>query len=803
MHDAHRLAALFLFAALLVVGSRASAQDAPTGTVRGTVVAGDTGDPLPGANVAVRHPTDSTLVRGATTDSTGRFIVRDVPTGTHRVVASFVGFAPRSRRVDVTAGATTLQPFLLAEATEQMDGVSVVAERALMTTEGSTTIYNFEKAQVNLSSKSAADVLRDLPSVRVDRDGAVSLRGSENVKVHVNGKPVPLSGQALVQYMRSLSAQNVARVEVNTNPSARYDPEGTAGIINIVLNRTRSAGWSGGFSASGGTNENASASGNLGYQNGPWTLHGSYSYNRSAMDVVQTLFRRGLDPSTVLLDQTSDLDVLRQGHSVTAQVDYQLTSQTTLSFTSMGNVQGMGLDRTASITGAGFGPDDPARRVVDTDNDNLHLDERLSATHEFGAKKHTLSANLRYQWSDQRQRFEEDEALPGAVRERGIDHQLEDDASLKIDYTQPIGAWTLEAGYKGSYRQLDRDYDVLRWTGDRFASAPTRSSAFDFSETIHAGYSTLQRSLGPVDAEVGLRVEHAATTIDPSDRTAADNQYVALYPSVSLTYLVSKARRFTLSYSKRVNRPSARQLSFAGFLDDPYMRFEGNPTLGPEQVHTVELTALQHAGPATITLSPYVRRTVDAIDWRTRVVSDSLTVRTYDNYRASTSFGVELATSLQVGKTVQASLSGNAYRMETNGQNLESDLTRDAFAVMGRANVRWTVRPGLRLQLSQFYRSPIDHGLGHMDAFYRTEASVEQSFLDDRATLGLRVSDPFDTSDMGFEQTSASFREQMTNNWQGRSVSLSLSYRFGNPDNKPRQQKPQQQGGGMGIMGGG
>jgi outer membrane receptor protein involved in Fe transport len=521
------------------------------------------------------------------------------------------------------------------------------------------------------------------------------------------------------------------------------------------------------------------------------------------MDVVQTLFRRGLDPSSVLLDQTADLDALRQGHSVTAEVDYQLTPQTTLSLTSMGNVQGMGLDRTASITGSGFAPDDPARRVVDTDNDNVHLDERLSATHQFGAEKHTLSADLRYQWDDQRQQFEEEEALPGAVRERGIDDQLEDDASLQVDYTRPIGAWTLEAGYKGSYRQLDRDYDVLRWTGDRFASAPARSSAFDFSETIHAGYTTLQRSLGPIDAEVGLRLEHAETTIDPSDRAAVDNRYVAGYPSASLTYPVSKARRFTLSYAKRVNRPSAQQLSFAGFLDDPYMRFEGNPTLGPEQVHTVELTALQHAGPATITLSPYVRRTVDAIDWRTRVVSDSLTVRTYDNYQSSTSFGVELATSLQVGKTVQASLSGNAYRVETNGQNLESDLTRDAFAVMGRANVRWTVRPGLRLQLSQFYRSPIDHGLGHMDAFYRTEASIEQSFLDDRATLGLRVSDPFDTSDMQFEQTSASFREQMANNWQGRAVSLSLSYQFGNPDDKPRQQKPQQQGGGMGIMGGG
>ena len=507
MNNPRRIVSIVLFVVLLVASVPAAAQDAPPGTVRGTVVAGDSGDPLPGANVAVRRPADSTLVQGATTDSTGRFVIRDVPPGTHRVVASFVGFAPRSRRVEVAAGATTLRPFRLSESTAQMDGVSVVAERALMTTEGSTTIYNFEKAQVNLSSKSAADVLRDLPSVRVDRDGAVSLRGSENVKVHVNGKPVPLSGQALVQYMRSLSAQNIARVEVNTNPSARYDPEGTAGIINIVLNRTRSAGWSGGLSASGGTNADASASGNLGYQNGPWTLHGSYSYDRSAMDAVQILRRRGLEPSTMRLDQSTDMEALRQGHSFTAQVDYQLMPQTTLSLTSTGNVQGMGLDRTASIIGAGLAPEDPARRVVDTDNDNLHLDERLSVSRQFGSEKHTLSADLRYQWSDQRQQFEEEEALPGAVRERGIDDQLEDDASLKIDYTRPIGAWTLEAGYKGSYRQLDRDYDVLRWSGDRFVSAPTRSSAFDFSETIHASYTTLQRSLGPVNAEVGDRKE--------------------------------------------------------------------------------------------------------------------------------------------------------------------------------------------------------------------------------------------------------------------------------------------------------
>ena len=809
MDTARPLASLLLFTALFIASAaapHAAAQEAPDGVLQGTVLVRETGEPLPGANVAVRHTADSTLLGGATADSAGRFVIREVPAGRHRVTASFIGFAPQSRQVNVTTDTTALAPFRLAEATAQMEAVNVVAERALMTTEGSTTIYNFEKAQVNLSGKSAADVLRDVPSVRVDRDGAVSLRGSQNVKLHVNGKPVSLSGQALGQYLRSLPAGTIQRVEINTNPSARYDPEGTAGIINVVLDRTRSAGWSGGFSLTGGTRPQASGSGHVGYQNGAWTLRGSYGYTHRGMEMTQQLLRRSQDPSAVLLDQTTDMEATSGGHSFTGQVDYQLAPTTTLSLTSTGNVRGADFGRNARYTHLGDAEDGQTRRIVDTDDENVHLDERLSVSHQFGSKEHTLSADLRYQWDEEREHFVEEEVLPGAVREEGIDDQQEDDASLKIDYARPAGAWQIEAGYKGSRRQLNRDYDVLRWNAadGQFAPAPERGSAFDFQEIIHAGYGTLQRALGPLDAEVGLRLERAATTINPSDRTATDNEYVALYPSASLTYEISKARRLTLSYSKRVNRPSARQLSFAGFLDDPYVRFEGNPTLDPEQVHTVELTAMQHAGPATITLSPYVRRKVDAIDWRTRVVSDSLTVRTFDNYQSSTAFGIELTSSLRFGKTVQASLSGNAYQMETNGRNLESDLTRDAFAVMGRANVRWTVRPGLRLQLSQFYRSPIDAGLGHIDAFYRTEASIEQAFLDDRATLGLRVRDPFDTSDMGFEQTSASFREHMTNNWQGRSVSLSFSYQFGNPDDeRPRQQNPSSQGGGMSIMGGG
>ncbi|HKL88161.1 MAG TPA: carboxypeptidase regulatory-like domain-containing protein, partial [Salinibacter sp.] len=196
------------------------------GMVEGIVRSAEADDPLPGANVAVRRVSDSTLVDGTTTDSTGHFVVEDLATGRYTVVVSFVGYTSRSRTVTLTASNSTrtLDPFQLAGTAAQMEGATVSAERPFVTTKGSKRIYSFEKSQVALAGKSAVDVLRDLPSLRIDAmDGSIQVRGNQSVSVHVNGKPVSMSGKALVQYLKSLSAANVKRVEVNTNPSARHD----------------------------------------------------------------------------------------------------------------------------------------------------------------------------------------------------------------------------------------------------------------------------------------------------------------------------------------------------------------------------------------------------------------------------------------------------------------------------------------------------------------------------------------------------------------------------------------------------
>ena len=773
------------------------------GVVKGVVQSAEASAPLPGANVAVRRVSDSTLVDGTTTDSTGHFVVKDLPTGQYTVVASFVGYTSRSRTVTLSASdpTRTLDPFQLAGTAAQMEGATVSAERPFVTTKGSKRIYSFEKRQVALAGKSAVDVLRDLPSLRIDAmDGSIQLRGNQSVSVHVNGKPVSMSGKALVQYLKSLSAANVKRVEVNTNPSARHDAEGTAGIINIVLKEKESEGWSGGLSASAGMGPRVEGSGNLGYKQGRWTLYGSYGYTQHEHDFTRDLMRRSTDDtSTLLLDQTAEQTLGHGGHNFTFEADYALTPKTTLSLASTGTVRG-GEQDVNTTTRRSTG-ETPAVRAVDEDDRSVHLDERLSVDHAFADEDHELSADLRYEASDQRERVWE-EQVPASPREHETQTEDEHNASLKLDYARPLDDWTIETGYKGSYRVLDQQYDVKQFdTGaGRFPDLPDRSNALTFREQVHAGYGVLQRQIGPVDAEVGLRVEHTQTAVDASGASTERSRYTGLFPSASLTYEMGRGRRVSLSYSKRVDRPNAYQLSAFNASGDPYVQFVGNPDLEPENIHKAELTVMQTVGPATITVTPYARRKTNAIEWTT-VSQDSLTLRKYDNYDARTSVGTEVTSSLRFGSDVKATLSGNVYRRRTQGGPLDEGDTRDAFAAMGRANVTWTLLDGLRLQASQMYRSPVTAGVGQMDALMRTSASLEKTFWDDKASVGLRVEDPFNTSEIGVEKQTKQYNEHMTRDGDGRRLSLSFSYRFGDPDQKKRRDASSG-GGGLGGMGG-
>jgi len=339
---------VFLTGAVFV--SPAWGDDRP-GIVKGVVQSAETGQSLPGASVAVRQPSDSSLVGGASTDSTGHFVVENLPLGEHTVVVTFVEYAPTSRSITITASSPTrtLDPVRLEGGAAQMDGATV-----------------------------------------------------------------SMDGKALIQYLKSLSANNVKQVEINTTPSARHEAEGTAGIINIVLDRTENEGLGGGVSASAGVGPRLDGSGTLGYQGGPWTLHGSYSYNHTERTLMQDLLRH--QPATdapPLLDQTTTRQQAYGGHSFNAEIEYALTPQTTFSLTSTGSVRGS--DQTHTTTA--HRSDAPtSTREVERSHQSFNPDERLSVSHQFDAENHELSADLRYEGEESDTRVQEETGFNLAPR---------------------------------------------------------------------------------------------------------------------------------------------------------------------------------------------------------------------------------------------------------------------------------------------------------------------------------------------------------------------------------------------------
>lgn len=804
---------LLLLLAHVLLGTETTLALQPTasdpGAVRGVVQSAETNEALPGANVAVRRTTDSTLVDGTTTDSTGHFVVSDLSTGRYRVTVRFVGYTPRSRTVRLTAETPTrtLSPFELRDATAQMDEATVSADRPAATIRGSKTIYSTEQMQVALAGKSSVDLLETLPSVRVDKRGrgaAIQLRGNSSVSVRINGDPVPMSGQALLRRLRSLPAGRIEKIEVNTNPSARQEAEGTAGIINVVLSGQERQGWNGGVSLSAGSAlseplPRVRGSGHLGYKQNGWSVFGSYGYSRfeNEVSVVQRRDTRGT-PSRPLLRDSTTIGFERGGHNLTAEAKYDPGSGTTVSLATTAGWQAPSFQR--DVTGADWngGEPIPYRRRTSSSDPQREFQGDLSAEHKFG-DGHTLSADARYETEQSEANVQEEIASGAGERRQQMKTDDERTASLSLDYERPMGSWRLETGYKGTLRNLEQQYRLFRLdrASGRFSDSPARSGILDYDEQVQAAYAVLQREIGPVSAELGTRLEHTWVTVGRRGETPSENQYLNIFPSGTLTYNSGGGRRISLSYSNRLDRPSITQLSAFGrtfSLSDPRLQWVGNPSLDPEQSHNVELTVMQRVGPATVTLSPYVRRRTDAIRMARTVRSDSVTVQSPKNFDSGTALGTELTASVSAG-ALKANISGNLYRQEASGATL-SRLEFETVAASGRVSLTWSLRPDLQVQLFQYYRSSRQTSRGRTDPFLRTSVSAEKTFWNGDATLGLEIRDPFDNSQFELGAQTRRYRERTTRNWTGRSVSLSFSYQFGSADPKERPSAGGRGGGG-------
>lgn len=764
--------------------------------VTGRVVDGDDGRGIATATVSLWAVRDSSLVTGTVSDADGTFVIDGASTGTYYLEVSFVGFLTERVDLELTAERTRVDVGDIALRTDaaELDEVQVEAEREFMEVGVDRIVYNTAEQLVSIGG-SASNVLENIPSVETDIDGNISLRGNQNVAVLINGKPSPMTGEALTTFLEGLPADIVERVEVIPNPSARYEPEGMAGILNIVLQEDRDPGLTGGVSLTAGTQHNYNASTNVSYQAGRIGLFGSYGFRAGsrAREGWRHRENRYEEPLT-FLDQDTFSDSDRLSHTVNTRVDYDLSDLNSLSLSAIlshrsgdqsGRTVYQHMDRFQGLT-------DHYDRRSEGDRTDLNMDYRLSFNRIIERGRHEFTAQVSFD----NEREEDFERYTQEVyqssgradafideRETNLEDQHEREWSLEVDYLRPFGEeGKIEAGYHFDMERLDSDAHAEFYDGDAGTWLPDvdRNNAFLYDEWIHAAYGIIGTTIGRLGLQGGMRAERAITIFDLANTGERHrNSYISLFPSAFLNYSMTDARSLRLSYSKRVRRPRTWQMNPLDNNRDPLFRRQGNPALTPQYVHALEASLTQFTERTSLTLTPYYRRTVDVIRRIETVDAQGVTISSFDNLDTSDSWGVETIGRVELSDWMSAYTSVNVYRVVTDGSNVDTDLSNDAYGFSTRTNATLNVAPGLDVQLSHYYRAPLETERGRVSSRSSADVAVRQQILGNRASLSLRARDVFDQRNFHVMRDDALYFQESRTDWDARQISLTFRYNFG------------------------
>lgn len=773
---------------------------AGSGEVHGSVVRADGDEPIHGASVAVWSMADSSLVAGDIAHADGAFRVQGLRPGIYYLHVTSIGYDPHRTQdftIDaasprVSAGVIRLVPSPVA-----VEGIEVEVERPTVVIEPDRNSYSAK--DVAPAAATASDVLEAVPSVQVDVDGKVSLRGNESVAVQINGRPAPIRGEQLGAYLRQLPANVIERVEVVPTPSARYDPEGMAGIINIVMKENTDLGLSGGFTLGASPSNRYNASGNFGYQRGPVTLFSTYGFNLDERTVVGINDRERFDALRVLLSTTEqdvDEERSRNGHNLGTTVDYRISEKDVLTNALSLNLRSSTEASLNTYTelGADGSMTDRYNRLRDGETDGFVLDYTLAFKRTLEARRHELSAEVRVNRADDddratfwRQPLEDADPVSRSEVERRETDALTQEVTAQVDYTRPLGERTkLETGYKGSARWLDREYLLLEDERDL-------SNAFEFDEQVQAAYGVLSHIAGKFELQVGLRAEYASRDFALADEAQNyPHSYGSLFPSGVVSYSLSDASQAKISYSRRIRRPGTQELNpFPTFFDVQNV-FIGNPRLNPEYTDAIELGFNHQAGWGTLQLSPFYRRTTDVIRFIVDPVDEvdghEVTSVSFENLATGNSWGTDVNASLQFGQWLKGIASFNIFKMVTEGGS-ESSLSSNAVTWSTRLNATADLTPALSLQAMYFYRAPMEFERGRFSSWKMTSVTLRQKLAGDRASLSLRLVDPFNTMGFRIEAGDDDVTQITERKFGARAVHLTFQYSFGQAP-KVRQPRP-------------
>lgn len=764
-----------------------------TGKISGTVIDSITKNPLDYATVSIFRSGGKAPINGVVTDEKGNFKLNNVAPGKYKIKVTFIGYPSKIFDPVIT---TLSKPdnnmgiVVVAPSAKALSQVNVVGQQSVIETKIDKIVYNAEK-DLSATGGNATDVLRKVPLVAVDINGNVSLRGDQNVRVLINGKPSGAMSNNLADVLRSFPADQIKSIEVITAPSAKYDAEGSGGIINIITKSKNISGVSGGISGGLGTRQN-NGNANLNIKQNRLSISGNFGGNFTWPQSTPTVFHSYNDSLKLTNDQNSIRNIKRYAYTGSGEVNYDFNNYNSIHSSIRFNQGGFKTDGSTDYTTVDASGATPATKMYNALNNTKTVfggfDWNADYTHKFKKEGHDLTFSG--QWSHSITDVDYTNIFSAVVNsQQAKNGGRNNEYTAQLDYDLPISKNVkLEAGGKSISRIISSNSDFYtRALGQSdYVYDPSTSNQYDYNQYVYAGYSVFSFTLPKSWAlQTGVRVEN--TEIDGKSANPNlglqpfNNSYTTFVPSFALSKTINNTQTFKLSYSKRIQRPSLQFLNPFINRSNPQNITRGNPALAPETSQTVDFNYSTYIKSSVINASIYYKHTNNIIE--SLVLPGQVNTTTYANIGSNNSIGASFFGSVTPIKPLTFRTSINVFTYNANAigsysQFQSSNDTYVQYNIYGGGSL--TLNNGFTAETFAILNSPTRTIQGKNPSFGFIGFGVRKDIMNKRASIGINTLSPFkETIDFDQEIYSRHLVQTSHTAFPFRSVGVTFKYNFG------------------------
>ena len=785
-------------------------------SIYGTILDSESNSPLEYATISVYSPNDSIVKFGGISNANGKFNL-EVSKGKYNIKIEYISFKEKLIKNINVFKSIDLGAIELVIDQNVLDEIELIGEKTQVEIKLDKTVYNIGK-DLTLRGSSVSDVLDNLPSVAVDIDGNVSLRGNQNVRILINGKPSGLVGISSNDALKQFPSESVEKVEIITSPSARYNAEGTAGIINIVLRKNKLAGLNGSISTNGGDPKTFGVSGNINFRTEKINLFTNTGYSLSSYENASLSETEYFNSSSInnFLNENGSRNTERDSYYQSTGIEYFLNDKTSLVASYLTRKSDSD-DITINNINQNFQGDKKSSKRIENENETDDTKEfSLNLTHEF-VNKGNLTIDYQKEKSNEIESsfISNTQSNPKFIEYLGEKVKTDENQNselYKIDYVLPIGEdGQFELGYRKSNKFQNTDYlvqdEVLN--GNYLINTDLTNNLF-YNEKVNAFYTQYGNKKNKISYLFGIRIEESQTIVKQLESNSNSvKKYNDIFPTINLAYELKENETITLGYNRRISRPRSYFINPFPSRSSETSFFQGNPYLNPTYSNGIDLGYLKRLEKTTLNGSIYYKKSDEIFTFINEATGSSVMVndilvpvikRSPVNLSSQEEIGIEFNTNYSHSKNWRIGGNVNFYQSEIIGNYNGIIYDSKNLIWSGRLNNYLKLFSSVDWQTRISYRGPQKTAISTRKGSISTNTAFSKDIFGDKMTLTFKINDIFETQKWRLETLSETYKTYSESSWRGgRNFNLSLIYRFNQKKNQSNNKPSYEDYGGEGF----